>query len=187
MSTSLIAKPINTMMQKAVAQKMQSRLGDDQEDAVKISEIPAMYASKVRDIPSNIGTQVRNIPQNFNRSVDERVNAVRNLTPQNVGKFVMNQAQKKITDIANPVQTFQRKFAESVSSPNPGKYNPLNQIKATMPEAMVREGMPKSNAEMMRNFTNTVNPSMPEAPKDINRNNDDELLEFLKELDLKRS
>ena len=83
MSTSLIAKPINTMMQKAVAQKMQSRLGDDQEDAVKISEIPAMYASKVSDIPSNIGTQVRNIPQNFSRSVDERVNAVRNLTPQN--------------------------------------------------------------------------------------------------------
>ena len=95
MSTALIAKPINTMMQKAVAQKMQSRLGDDQEDAVKITEIPAMYASKVRDIPSNIGTQIRNIPQNFSKSVDERVNAVRNLTPQNVGKFVMNQAQKK--------------------------------------------------------------------------------------------
>jgi len=42
--------------------------------------------------------------------------------------------------------------------------------------------MPKLNAEMMRNFTNTVNPSMPDAPKDINRNNDDELLEFLGKL-----
>ena len=38
MSTSLMAKPINTMMQKAVAQKMQNRLNDDQEDAVKIAE-----------------------------------------------------------------------------------------------------------------------------------------------------
>lgn len=114
------------------------------------------------------------------------VSNLNNLTPQNVGQSVLNQAQSKLSQIRNPMQTINDRFVAAVNDNSRGKLSTIRDIKSGMPVPGSNNPLRSGGSNVLNNLgQNTINTP---PPKPMNQGSSDtEILDFLKELSAKRT
>ena len=111
---------------------------------------------------------------------------LKNLTPQNVGQSVLNQAQSKLSEIRNPMQTINDRFVAAVNDNSRGKLSTIRDIKSDMPVPGSNNPLRSGGSNVLNNLgQNKINTP---PPKPMNQSSSDtDILDFLKELSAKRT
>ena len=114
------------------------------------------------------------------------VSSLGNVTPSNIGQSVLNQAQSKLSQIQNPMQTINDRFVAAVNDNSRGKLSTIRDIKSGMPTPGSNNSLRSGGSNILNGLgQNTINTP---PPKPMNQGSSDtEILDFLKELSAKRT
>tara|TARA_B100001250_G_C19748984_1_gene766771 strand:- start:832 stop:1371 length:540 start_codon:yes stop_codon:yes gene_type:complete len=149
MSTALMAKPIGAMMQKQIASRMAERFGEDK-DIERQGEI-TNGSNNGLNIAKRVGSRFTNLPNEIQDRITRESEILKKVNPTNMKDFVLNESQRALTQLQNPLDTINQKFLQSMSTGS-GKYSPMREIKQQMPRSVVREGIPTLSNNRFRQF-----------------------------------